>query len=110
MPERALETALRKRFQAKRAAQLDIVVRIATAQRTLAMLHVVRGELRFEAPREPLASFFFDSHETAIGVLAGGADPTRAFMAGGFRADGHLPLVFVLLGLFRPEFAAEAPP
>ena len=110
MPEHALETALRKRFQAKRAAELDIVVRLATPERSLAMLHIARGELRFEAPRQPLASFFFDSGETALGILAGDADPAQAFMAGRFRADGHLPLAFVLLGLFRPEFAADAPP
>ncbi len=110
MTETALTAELGRRFQAPRAAELDLVVRIATAEQTLATLHIVRGELRFDAPRDPAATFFFDSEETALGTLARDADPMDAFMAGRFRADGHLPLVFVVLGLFRPEFAPEAPP
>lgn len=110
MAETVLRAELGRRFQAHRAAELDMAVRIATPERMLATLHVGQGELRFDAPGEPVATFFFDTAETALAVLAGDADPLQAFMAGQFRTDGHLPLVFVVLGLFRPEFAPEAPP
>ena len=48
----------------------------------------------------------FDGAQTALGIFAGSTDPMAAFMAGAFRADGNLPLVFVLLGLFRGDFHA----
>ena len=46
------------------------------------------------------------SAETALGIFAGSTDPMAAFMAGAFRADGNLPLVFVLLDLFRGDLRA----
>ncbi len=58
----------------------------------------------------PDATFLFDSETAALGVLGGEADPIEMFMQGRFRADGNLPLAFVLLGLFRPEYRGGPPP
>ena len=55
------------------------------------------------------ATFTFDSADTAFGVLLGDANPLDAFLAGRFRTDGHLPLVFVVLGLFRAEYRGGPP-
>ena len=74
------------------------------APRRLATLVIERGVARLErdaATDEADATFTFDRADTALGVLAGEADPFDAFFGGRFRTDSHLPLVFVVRGLFR---------
>ena len=104
---------LAARFRPRAATGVDVVFALATEEATaspLATFAVDAGKLRFN-PTEPAdATFFFDSAETARAVLSGDADPIAAFMAGRFRADGNLPLAFVLLGLFREDYDVEAPP
>ena len=111
------KTWLAARFRPQAAAGVDVVFALAAeeatedaAASTLATFAVDAGKLRFN-PAEPAdATFFFDSVETARAVLSGDADPIAAFMEGRFRADGNLPLAFVLLGLFREDYDVEAPP
>ena len=104
------KTWLAARFRPQAATGVDVVFALATEEATLATFAVDAGKLRFN-PTEPVdATFFFDSAETARTVLSGDADPIAAFMEGRFRADGNLPLAFVLLGLFREDYDVEAPP
>ena len=104
------EAWLAARFRPQAAAGVDVVFALATEEATLATFAADAGKLRFD-PAEPVdATFFFDSVETARAVLSGDADPIAAFMAGRFRADGNLPLAFVLLGLFREDYDGGAPP
>ena len=105
-----LEAALAQRFQPSAAADVDVVVALATdAGERLTTFRVRGGTLRFDPDAAPDATLFFDGAETALGIFAGSMDPMAAFMAGAFRADGHLPLVFVLLGLFRGDYGASPP-
>ena len=104
------EHTLAARFRPP-AADVDAVMGIGIDQGPLlAVLAVAGGELRFAPPEAPDATFYFDSEDTALAVLGGKADAIAAFMAGRFRADGDLPLAFVLLGLFRPDYAPLPPP
>lgn len=108
------EAWLAARFRPQAATGVDVVFTLATEgateEATLATFAADAGKLRFD-PAEPVdATFFFDSAETARAVLSGNADPIAAFMAGRFRADGNLPLAFVLLGLFREDYDGGAPP
>lgn len=104
------ERALAARFRPP-AADMDAVLGIGIDHGPLlAVLAVAGGELRFAPPEAPEATFYFDSAQTALAVLGGKADPMAAFMAGRFRSDGNLPLAFVLLGLFRPDYAPLPPP
>lgn len=100
-------------FRSAAAAELDVVFSLVAEDEArreeLARFAVSGGELRWQQDATPDATFFFDSEATARGVLDGSLDPTAAFMAGRFRADGSLPLVFALLALFRSDYAAEAP-
>ena len=91
------------------AADIDVAMRLVAADETLATFAVTGGELRWDPPMPVDATFFFDSAATALGLLGGGADPMAAFMEGRFRADGNLPLAFLLLGLFRSDYGVEAP-
>lgn len=110
MAEGDFKAWLAARFRPLAAAGVDVVFALATEEATLATFAIDVGKLRFN-PTEPVdATFFFDSLETARAVLSGDADPIAAFMEGRFRADGNLPLAFVLLGLFREDYDVEAPP
>ena len=110
--------SLRERLATRGAApreHIDAVVALHTAQgerRHLATVVIEGDAVRIEpAPLAAAdATFTFDSAGTALGVLCGDADPIAAFSAGRFRADGHLPLVFVVLGLFRAEYGGGPPP
>lgn len=112
--------SLRERLATSGAApreHIDAVVALHTAQgerRHLATVVVEGDAVRIEpaplADADADATFTFDSAGTALSVLCGDADPIAAFSAGRFRADGHLPLVFVVLGLFRAEYGGGPPP
>ena len=113
-PERAAQTpfeiALARRFRPPADRNQDAVLALGIDQGPLlTRFTVAGGELRFAPSATPDATFLFDSEETALGLLGGGADPIVAFMAGRFRADGNLPLVFLLLSLFRADYAAQPP-
>ena len=108
-----LEAALADRFRSAAATDVDIVVALAIdGGERLTTFTVRQGALRFEHGPDPAPAdvvFYFDSAETALGVLGGGLDAMATFMAGAFRADGHLPLAFVLLGLFHSGYDATPP-
>lgn len=105
------ESALAERFQADAARNVDVALALVaepSAER-LAAFSVRDGVLRFQ-PDCPLdATFYFEDAQTALALLDGLEDPFAAFAAGRFRADGNLPLVYVLLGLFRPGVGVGAP-
>lgn len=88
---------------------MDTVFRLATDGGTLLVFSVRAGEIHFEPELVPEVTFTFDRPETARAIILGEEDPIAAFMAGRFRSDGHLPLAFVLLGLFRQDFAGPPP-
>ena len=88
---------------------MDTVFRLATDGGTLLVFSVRAGEIRFEPDASPEVTFRFDRPETARAILLGEEDPITAFMAGRFRSDGHLPLAFVLLSLFRQDFSGPPP-
>ena len=103
-------TELTLRLRAEAAAHVDTVFRLATDSGTLVVFSVRAGEIVFEPDAKPDVTFTFDRPETAHAIILGDADPVAAFMAGRFRSDGHLPLAFVLLGLFRQDFGGPPPP
>lgn len=114
MDEVDFKAWLAARFRPEAASDVDVVFALATedeaGREPLATLAVAAGRLRFDSAEPVDATFFFDGVETARAVLSGEADPIAAFMAGRFRADGNLPLAFVLLGLFREDYGVDAPP
>ncbi len=83
---------------------------IATDNTRLTALAVTDQGVTFDPALEADVTFVFDSAETALAVLTGKEDPTAAFLDGRFRSDGHLPLAFVLLGLFHPDTDPAPPP
>ena len=83
---------------------------IATASTRLAALAITDQGVTFDSTLQADVTFVFDSAETALAVLTGREDPMTAFLDGRFRSDGHLPLAFVLLGLFRPDADLTPPP
>lgn len=97
-------------------AEIDAVVALRTADRAprhLATLMVQDGVACVVDSPKPEATdvtFTFDTADTALNVLLGDANPLDAFLADRFRTDGHLPLVFVVLGLFRADYRGGAPP
>ena len=104
------EAVLVRRFRPPADPNQDAVLALGIDRGLLlTTLTVADGELRFVPTATPDVTFLFDSEETALGLLGGGADPIAAFMAGRFRADGNLPLVFLLLSLFRADYVAQAP-
>ena len=100
---------LAQRLRTDAAAHVDTVFRLATAEGTLLVFSVRGGAIEFEQDASPEVTFTFDRPETARAIILGDEDPIAAFMAGRFRSDGHLPLAFVLLGLFRHDFAGPPP-
>jgi len=104
-----LPTELARRLKTEAAAHVDTVFRLATDCGPLVVFSVRAGEIRFEPEATPEVTFIFDRAETAHAIILGDADPIAAFMAGRFRSDGHLPLAFVLLGLFRHDFGGAPP-
>ena len=104
-----LSTELARRLKTEAAAHVDTVFRLATDHGTLLSFSVRAGVIEFEPQASPDVTFTFDRPQTARAILLGDADPIAAFMAGRFRSDGHLPLAFVLLGLFRQDFAGPPP-
>ena len=95
-----LRAFLEQRFQAAAASDVDLTITLVAGGRRLTTFAVEAGALRFDPDREADVTFSFDSVDRAVAVLGGTESPMDAFMAGGFRSDGHLPLAFVLLGLF----------
>ncbi len=94
------ETFLERRFRATAAADIDLTISLVAGGSRLKTFTVEHGTLRFDAPGEADVTFSFDSVDRAVAILGGAENPMDAFMAGAFRSDGHLPLAFVLLGLF----------
>ena len=83
---------------------------IATGDTRLTAFAVTDRGVTFDSTLKADVTFVFDSAETALAVLTGREDPIAAFLDGRFRSDGHLPLAFVLLGLFRPGAETTPPP
>ena len=66
-------------------------------------LTVSSQDFKFEAGRapEPTLTLSIDNHETCWQLLSGQLDGMQAFMAGRYRADGHIVLSQLLLYLFK---------
>ena len=105
-----LHAELARRFDGVAGTHVDAVFALATPGEPLATFSVRCGRLQFEPNAAPDVTFTFDRPETAWGIITGTTDPITAFMAGRFRSDAHLPLAFVLLSLFRPDYAGPPPP
>ena len=105
-----LEAELKSRVRETGNLGVYVTIALAAGDTRLAALALDAEGVRFNAALKADATFVFDSPETALGILTGTLDPMRAFMDGAFRADGNLPLAFVLLGLFRPGGVAMPPP
>ena len=99
------EGELARRFQAAAAGGVDLALAFAVdgdAPRRLTAFEVREGTLTFRDGEGGAldAVFFFDQPQTALDILDGRENPFAAFADSRFRADGNLPLAFVLLGLF----------
>lgn len=102
LPSRQMDfrAFLERRFRAAVASDVDLTITLVAGGRRLTTFAVEDGALRFDPVGEADVTFSFDTVERAVAVLGGTESPMDAFMAGAFRADGHLPLAFVLLGMF----------
>ena len=83
---------------------------ISTGSKRLTAFAVTDRGVTFDPTLDADVTFVFDSAETALAILTGMEDPIAAFLDGRFRSDGHLPLAFVLLGLFQPGVDMTPPP
>lgn len=109
MEERArLCEALAARTQAG-VADCDVRVGLAIGALPPLVCAISDAGVRFDDSLQPEAMFRFDSAETALALLGGGGDFGAAFMAGKFRADGHLTLTFTLLAAFGGPATAVPP-
>ena len=109
MEERArLREALAARARAG-VAECDVRVGLAVGALPPLVCAISDAGVRFDDSLQPEAMFRFDSAETALALLGGGGDFVAAFMAGKFRADGHLTLTFTLLAAFGGPAAAVPP-
>ena len=104
------ESRLARLARTSARADLHATMAIATPDSRLTVVAVSDRGVTFDSTLNADVTFVFDSAETALRVLSGAEDPIAAFMEGRFRADGHLPLAFVLLGLFRRDVDTAPPP
>ena len=105
-----IESHLAPRARSVMHAGFQATMAIATGSTRLTALAVTGRGVTFDPTLEADVTFVFDSAETALAILTGREDPIAAFLDGRFRSDGHLPLAFVLLGLFRPGADTTPPP
>lgn len=105
-----IEYHLAPRARSVMHAGFQATMAIATGSTRLTALAVTGRGVTFDPTLEADVTFVFDSAETALAILTGREDPIAAFLDGRFRSDGHLPLAFVLLGLFRPGADTTPPP
>jgi putative sterol carrier protein len=68
-------------------------------------LRVSEDDFSFHAGRHdhPTLTLYIDSFTTCLGLLTGKISGMDAFMAGTYRADGHIVESQLLLYLFAPE-------
>lgn len=104
-----LRDALQAAFSPEAAAECDVCIALATPEDTLVTFAIVDGTIDFDTTLPADVTFEFPSVRQALELAFGQADPIAAFMAGEFRSDGHLLLVFLFLSLFRPGPRIEAP-
>lgn len=104
-----LRDALQAAFSPEAAVECDICIALATPEEPLVTFAVVDGTIDFDTTLPADVTFEFPSVHHALELAFGQADPFAAFMAGEFRSDGHLLLVFLFLSLFRPGPRIEAP-
>lgn len=101
------EAALAQRFNADAAQGVDLTMALAVDDdepRRLTAFEIRDGKLTFQPQSEaPDVTFFFDRPQTALDILDGQEAMFAAFADSRFRADGNLPLAFVLLGLFGAQ-------
>ena len=91
-------------------AGFHVTMAIAAGGTRLTAFALADDGVTFDPNLDADVTFVFDSAETALAILSGREDPIAAFLDGRFRSDGHLPLAFVLLGLFRPGADTTPPP
>lgn len=104
-----LESELARRVPTTIHVGVHATMAVAAGNTRLTALALTDQGVTFDSSLKADVTFVFDSAETALAVLTGNEDPIAAFLDGRFRSDGHLPLAFVLLGLFRPGADTEPP-
>ena len=104
-----LRDALAARSRAGVAGGCDVRVALAIGDLAPLVCSVSDAGVHFDDSLEAEATFRFDCAETALALLGGDGDLFTAFMAGKFRADGHLTLTFPLMAAFGGA-AMAAPP
>lgn len=109
-----LRPELESRLQEEAPPELDLVLALRVADESPIQVAIKNGKAGFPPSAEQAdATFCFDTAETAAAILYGDGDFVtafmEAFMAGKVRSDGHLPLTFILLGLFRPGLRMQRP-
>lgn len=104
-----LRDTLAERFDGSALAGHDVRIALAVDGWRPIVCSISDAGLAFDDDMVPEATFFFDSTQTALGLLCGDADVMDAFMEGRFRSDGSITLVFVLLSVFR-GIPLEVPP
>lgn len=96
-----LRDTLAERFDGSVLDSHDLRVALAVDGWRPLVCSISPAGLAFDDTVVPEATFYFDSAQTALGLLCGDADVMDAFMEERFRSDGSITLVFVLLSVFR---------
>ena len=110
MNSKDFEAELKSRTREIANLGVHATIALAVGDTRLTAFALDGGSVRFDTALEADVTFVFDNAATALGIVTGSEDPMNAFMDGRFRADGHLPLAFVLLALFRPGADTAPPP
>ena len=106
---RRFRDTLATRFDGSGVAGHDVRIALSVGDWPPLVCSIGAAPLVFDDALIPEATFFFDSPETALGLLCGDGDIMDAFMEERFRSDGSLTLVFLLLSVFR-GVPLEVPP
>ncbi|MCH2337954.1 MAG: hypothetical protein MK316_11900 [Pseudomonadales bacterium] len=98
---------LRKNFFPTAAKEYDVIIGL-TVQDEQLRCHVSGEGITF-VKADADVNFTFESWNSVSGLLLGDTDPTAAFMAGQFRSDGYLTLLFLILAIFRSPNRPQIP-
>ena len=98
---------LQKNFFPAAAKEYDVVVGLTVRDEQLCC-HVSGAGITF-VTTAPDVNFSFNSWDSVSGLLVGDTDPIAAFMAGQFRSDGYLTLLFLILAIFRSPNRPQIP-
>ena len=98
---------LQRNFFPAAATEYDVFIGLTVQDQQLCC-HVSGEGINF-VTKPPDVNFSFKSWDTVRGLLLGDMDPIAAFMAGQFRSDGYLTLLFLVLAIFRSPNRPQIP-